>query len=549
VAAHVGQLTYPRQSGVGLRQSEEESNANIIETGLGIARLATPDCRLPTADPSAAVSADADRQLLGRFMEMLSAEKGAAENTRAAYARDLDDFVAFLARHRQRTLAAAQPADISAYLRGAAEAGLAPASRARRLSAIRQLFRFLAAEGVIAESPADRLAGPKRARPLPRTLSTAEVDRLIETARRRTIGTGGRERVRALRLHALIEMLYATGMRVSELVTLPRSVLAGDGRVLLIKGKGGRERMVPLNDAARTALDSYLNVGFEDGVAPMVKTRWLFASRGAEGHLTRQRLGQELKALATEAGLDPERVSPHVLRHAFASHLLDRGADLRSVQQLLGHADISTTQIYTHVLEERLKQLVFEHHPLAARRGPGLLRGCAVSKRRERAMSTAFEIEDLHNQLSSRDELLRVNNASAKETSPLTRERFDQLVSTARVALSVTPAAAFLLAFEQSDDYDGGHFLWFRNRFDKFLYIDRVVVAEEHRRQGFGRMLYADAFKRAVQLGHTRVVCEVNLLPPNPVSDKFHTVQGFKEVGRATIDDGAKTVRYLAASL
>jgi integrase/recombinase XerD len=162
-------------------------------------------------------------------------------------------------------------------------------------------------------------------------------------------------------------MLYATGMRVSELVTLPRSVLAGDGRVLLIKGKGGRERIVPLNAPARAALDRYLNVGFGDGVAPMVKTRWLFASRGAEGHLTRQRLAQELKALATEAGLDPGRVSPHVLRHAFASHLLDRGADLRSVQQLLGHADISTTQIYTHVLEERLKQLVFEHHPLATR--------------------------------------------------------------------------------------------------------------------------------------------------------------------------------------
>jgi integrase/recombinase XerD len=160
-------------------------------------------------------------------------------------------------------------------------------------------------------------------------------------------------------------MLYATGMRVSELVTLPRSVLAGDGRVLLIKGKGGRERIVPLSGAARAALDGYLNVGFEDGVAPMVKTKWLFASRSAEGHLTRQRLGQELKALAAEAGLDPERISPHVLRHAFASHLLDRGADLRSVQQLLGHADISTTQIYTHVLEERLKQLVFEHHPLA----------------------------------------------------------------------------------------------------------------------------------------------------------------------------------------
>jgi integrase/recombinase XerD len=302
---------------------------------------------------------DEDRQLIGRFIEMLSAERGAAENTRAAYTRDLDDFLAFLAGQRKKCLAAVETADISAYLRAGAEGRLAPASRARRLSAIRQLFKFLATEGVVPEDPASRLSGPRRGRPLPRTLSPAEVDRLIETARRRIDGAKGRERVRALRLHALIEILYATGMRVSELVTLPRLVLVDDGRVLLIKGKGGRERIVPLNTPARAALDRYLNVGFEDGVAPMMKTRWLFASRGAEGHLTRQRLAQELKALATEAGLDPGRVSPHVLRHAFASHLLDRGADLRSVQQLLGHADISTTQIYTHVLEERLKQLVF----------------------------------------------------------------------------------------------------------------------------------------------------------------------------------------------
>jgi integrase/recombinase XerD len=306
-----------------------------------------------------------DRELVGRFMEMLVAERGAARNTLQAYGRDLDDFAAFL---RGRGLAAAMPADISAYLRAAAEGGLAPASRARRLAAIRQLFKFLAAEGLVAEDPAHAFAGPKRPRPLPRTLSATEVDRLIETARRRIDGARGRDRVRALRLYALIEMLYATGMRVSELVTLPRSVLTGDGRVLTIKGKGGRERIVPLNQAARTALDRYLNVGFDDGVAPMVKTRWLFASRGALGHLTRQRLAQELKELAADAGLDPARVSPHVLRHAFASHLLDRGADLRSVQQLLGHADISTTQIYTHVLEERLKKLVFDHHPLAVKR-------------------------------------------------------------------------------------------------------------------------------------------------------------------------------------
>ena len=313
-------------------------------------------------------TAAGERRHLNSFLEMLAAERGAAANTLQAYRRDLEDFLAFLDR-QAKPLAAAAPAEIGAYLRALSQSGLAPASRARRLSAIRQLFKFLVGEGVIAEDPVVGFAGPKQGRPLPKTLSVAEVDRLIEAARRRTETTRGRERVRALRLHALIETLYATGLRVTELVTLPRSVLAGDGRVLTVKGKGGRERIVPLTPAARTAIDRYLNVGKgDDDVAPMIATKWLFASRGAEGHLTRQRLAQELKELAEEAGLDAERVSPHVLRHAFASHLLDRGADLRSVQQLLGHADISTTQIYTHVLEERLKKLVLEHHPLAARK-------------------------------------------------------------------------------------------------------------------------------------------------------------------------------------
>jgi integrase/recombinase XerD len=313
-------------------------------------------------------SAGEQRQHLEAFLEMLAAERGAAQNTLQAYRRDLDDFLLFL-EQRARSLAMATPADIGGYLRSLSQAGLAPASRARRLSAVRQLFKFLVGEGVIAEDPTHGLAGPRRNRALPRTLSVAEVDRLIEAARRRTESSKGRDHVRALRLHALIETLYATGLRVTELVTLPRSVLAGDGRVLTIRGKGGRERIVPLTPAARAALDCYLNVGREgDGLAPMLRTKWLFASRGAEGHLTRQRLGQDLKELAEEAGLDPDRVSPHVLRHAFASHLLDRGADLRSVQQLLGHADISTTQIYTHVLEERLKKLVLEHHPLAGRK-------------------------------------------------------------------------------------------------------------------------------------------------------------------------------------
>jgi integrase/recombinase XerD len=307
------------------------------------------------------------------FLESLAAERGAADNTLAAYRRDLDDFTGFLAG-RHVAVATARPRDIADYLKAAAAAGLAATSRARRLSAIRQLYKFLVSEGVVTDDPATGFAGPRRERPLPKILSVAEVEVLLDAAARRIDGLVGRERFRALRLKALLEVLYATGMRVTELVALPRAVLAGDDRVLTIKGKGGRERIVPLNPAARSALERYLSVGTgdDDGMAPMLKTRFLFPSRGAEGHLTRQRLGQELKELALEAGLDPERVSPHVLRHAFASHLLDRGADLRAVQQLLGHADISTTQIYTHVLEERLRALVREHHPLAkARLGEG----------------------------------------------------------------------------------------------------------------------------------------------------------------------------------
>ncbi len=305
--------------------------------------------------------------VLEAFLEMQAAEKGAAGNTLQAYRRDLEGFSAFLVR-REVVLGEADADDITAYLRTLSDAGMAPATRSRHLSAIRQLYKFMVAEDLIREDPAHGVAAPRKARTLPKTLSVAEVDRLIEAAQKRIAGVHGRERVRALRLYALIEVLYATGMRVSELVTLPRSVLTGDPRVLTIKGKGGRERLVPLNGAARNALQNYLGVGTgegEDDVSRMLPSRWLFASRSAEGHVTRQRLGQELKALALEAGIDPERVSPHVLRHAFASHLLDRGADLRAVQQLLGHADISTTQIYTHVLEERLKKIVFEHHPLA----------------------------------------------------------------------------------------------------------------------------------------------------------------------------------------
>jgi integrase/recombinase XerD len=307
-----------------------------------------------------------DHRHIETFLEMLAAERGAAGNTLAAYRRDLDDFAAFLVQRGQSLLTTAGR-DISAYMTAASEAGLAPASRARRLSALRQLFKFLFSEGILPDDPTTGLSGPKKARALPKTLSVAEVDQLVDAAERRTLGVSGRALVRAVRLHCLLEILYATGMRVSELVALPRSVLRGDPRVFTIKGKGGRERLVPLNAPARAALDRYLGLGRDpaDGVAHMIETKWLFPSKSAEGHLTRQRFAQDLKELALEAGLDPERVSPHVLRHAFASHLLDRGADLRAVQQLLGHADISTTEIYTHVLEERLKKLVQEHHPLA----------------------------------------------------------------------------------------------------------------------------------------------------------------------------------------
>jgi integrase/recombinase XerD len=301
------------------------------------------------------------------FLAMLSAERGAASNTIEAYRRDLGDFGQFLSR-RNVALAAAATEDVSDYFRDAAAAGLKPASRARRLSAVRQLYKFLLAEGVTMNDPTLGHAAPRKHRALPKTLNVAEVDRLIGAAGQRVEAATGSDRRRALRLHCLLEMLYATGMRVSELMSLPRSVLSGDERVLTIRGKGGRERLVPLNSSARAALDRYLGVGVPEAeFTPTVATKWLFPSRSAQGHVTRQRFAQDLKELAVEAGLDPERVSPHVLRHAFASHLLDRGADLRSLQQLLGHADISTTEIYTHVLEERLKKLVQQHHPLARR--------------------------------------------------------------------------------------------------------------------------------------------------------------------------------------
>ena len=299
---------------------------------------------------------------LSLFLDMLIAERGAASHTIAAYTRDISEFLGFLAARNIRVLEASAD-HVRAYLESLSDRGLAPASRARKLSALRQFFRFLLGEGLRADDPASAIDSPKLGRPLPKVLSLAEVEALIDAAKQACASAApGGPRGRAVRRYALLETLYASGLRVSELIALPANALAADDRMLIITGKGGRERLVPLNEAARLALEAHRGVLQEDGLAA---SPWLFPTGDGGQHLTRQRFGQELKALALSAGLDPARVSPHVLRHAFASHLLERGADLRTVQQLLGHADISTTQIYTHVIEERLRRLVEQHHPLA----------------------------------------------------------------------------------------------------------------------------------------------------------------------------------------
>ena len=299
------------------------------------------------------------------FLDMLVAERGAAENTREAYERDLVDAAGFLAR-RGVALEGAGTEDLRAYLAHLAE-GTALRTVARRLSALRQFYRFLVSENLRGEDPAAALDSPKQGRALPKVLTEAEVETLLAAAQRR----GGPDGVR---LVALLEILYATGLRVSELVGLPLTAMARDGRYLLVRGKGGKERMVPLSDPARTALAAYLPLrgAFMVPGREERQQRFAFPSRtSAEGHLTRQRFAQLLKELSLEAGLDPARVSPHVLRHAFATHLLDHGADLRSVQKMLGHADIATTQIYTHVVGDRLRQVVNRHHPLARPRKVG----------------------------------------------------------------------------------------------------------------------------------------------------------------------------------
>jgi integrase/recombinase XerD len=315
--------------------------------------------------------ADRNRHLIDSFLEMMSAERGAGANTLQAYARDLETYRRFLARKGVHA-AEATTADIRAWLADVKAGGHAGSTQARRLSAVRQFHRFLYGEGIASADPAAIIEAPRRARPLPKTLSLAEVDRLLATVRDRAANAAGPARLRALRLYCLIELVYATGLRVSELVALPVTAATTRDRFLIIRGKGGRERLVPLSEPARQAMADYLaEVRATANPAPARPRggrdggQWLFSTHAGSGHLTRQHFAVELKGLAAAAGLDPQAVSPHVLRHAFASHLLAGGADLRTVQQLLGHADIATTQIYTHVLSQRLHDIVATHHPLA----------------------------------------------------------------------------------------------------------------------------------------------------------------------------------------
>jgi integrase/recombinase XerD len=310
-----------------------------------------------------------DAKLLNLFLDMLAAEQGAGDNTLDAYRRDLTDFSDFLARNGQ-TLGGAETEGLRDYLADLDARGFKSSSVARRLSAMRHLFRFLLNERIRSDDPAAVLSGPKRGRGLPKVLSIAEVDRLLGRAKAliEAPEATASQRLRAIRLYCLLEVLYATGLRVSELVALPRSAARRDAPMIVVRGKGNKERLVPLNEASRQAMADYLAAAeatLADGKKTAAGSKWLFPSFGESGHLTRQHFARDLKELAASAGLPPRLVSPHVLRHAFASHLLHNGADLRIVQTLLGHTDISTTQIYTHVVEERLKSLVRDLHPLA----------------------------------------------------------------------------------------------------------------------------------------------------------------------------------------
>jgi integrase/recombinase XerD len=301
--------------------------------------------------------------LIEAFLDMMSAERGASTNTIAAYRRDLIDFHGYLAG-RSRDAKRATREDVRHYLARLSEKGVAGSSQARRLSALRQFFGFLYSDGVRSDDPTVAIDAPRRSRPLPKTLSREDMDLLTAAAARRAA-----KDEEGVRLACIVEVLYASGLRVSELATLPLAAVRGHD-VLLVKGKGGKERLAPLNPQAREAITSYLAVRekfLPRGERRRHAERYLFPSRSAECHLTRRRLHQMLKFLAVEAELDPDKLSPHVLRHAFATHLVEGGADLRSVQTMLGHADIATTQIYTHVARDRLAATVASAHPLARR--------------------------------------------------------------------------------------------------------------------------------------------------------------------------------------
>jgi integrase/recombinase XerD len=308
--------------------------------------------------------AGSDGYLAEAWLEMLAAERGAARNTLEAYARDLSGYLGCLGGRGTSALAATQ-ADVRAWFAGLEAEGLKASSAARRLSAVRQFHRFLYAEGHRADDPSAAIRGPRKARPLPKTLLMDDAARLVDLAAERAADTArpAAGRLADARMVALVELLYATGLRVSELVSLPRGVLADGAEMIRVRGKGGKERLVPLTGKARAAVAAYLAV--QADLAPGRRSPWLFPADSASGHLPRQVFARELKRLGAAAGLRADKLSPHVLRHAFASHLLHNGADLRVVQQLLGHADIATTQIYTHVLDERVGAMVRDLHPLA----------------------------------------------------------------------------------------------------------------------------------------------------------------------------------------
>ncbi|KFB08929.1 site-specific tyrosine recombinase XerD [Nitratireductor basaltis] len=295
------------------------------------------------------------------FLEMMAAERGASDNTLGAYRRDLEDASAFM----DGPLEKASADDIRHFLSDMASRGFTPGTQARKLSALRQFFRFLYAEGMRSDDPTGVLDSPKKERALPKVLGEAEVGTLLERAavEVREAVAGSEEHLLALRMQALLEVLYASGLRVSELVSLPITVAQRDERFFVVRGKGGKERIVPLSPRARQVMKEWLD--YRTLVPAFQESAWLFPAASRTGYLPRQVFGRELKALGARAGIPSAKLSPHVLRHAFASHLLQNGADLRAVQQLLGHSDISTTQIYTHVLEKRLEELVQNHHPLA----------------------------------------------------------------------------------------------------------------------------------------------------------------------------------------